>query len=208
MKNRFQILKEDYRFQLEISIIISLSICIVLFLISPDSNKPALKPYEYQSLIFTINDLAPNTSQSKAAVPKPPEPSIYIPDLLEEPAILPDAVYPETETTGSPGDARSATGIRGNSEPVSPGQLPFIPKQILEVLPRNIDNDVSGYIQLKLKIGTDGKVIDYKLVANTTGSKEYLQNVIEAAFKSRWEPVKIKNSEVEYWIDKTYTFNN
>ena len=51
---------------------------------------------------------------------------------------------------------------------------------------------MNGYVDIKLKIGTNGKVIEHKIIANTTGSQKYLQSVIDAAYKSRWEPVRIK----------------
>jgi len=74
-------------------------------------------------------------------------------------------------------------------------------------LPQNVDGNAKGLIVIELKIGTDGKVIEYKVVSNTTGSQKYLQSVIAAAYKSKWESVKIKNNNVVYWVEKTYMFN-
>ena len=49
--------------------------------------------------------------------------------------------------------------------------------------------------------------MEYKIIGNTTGSDQALQSVIMAAYKSKWEPVKIKNNKVIYWVEKTYSFN-
>lgn len=84
--------------------------------------------------------------------------------------------------------------------------LPFIPRQILEVVPQNVDG-VKGTIILILKIGTDGFVKEDKIIYNTTNSTECLKNTIDAAHKSRWEQIKIEGKQIQYWIEKTYKFN-
>ncbi len=84
--------------------------------------------------------------------------------------------------------------------------LPFVPRQILEVVPQNVDG-VRGTIILILKIGTDGYVKEDKIIYNTTNNAECLKNTIEAAHKSRWEQIKIEGKQIQYWIEKTYRFN-
>jgi hypothetical protein len=84
--------------------------------------------------------------------------------------------------------------------------LPFIPRQILEVLPDNSDG-VKGYIILALRISIDGKAKEHKVMMNSVDNSSSLQKVIEAAYKSRWQPVKMDGEKVEYWIEKTYMFN-
>ncbi|MCL6098397.1 MAG: energy transducer TonB [Bacteroidetes bacterium] len=84
--------------------------------------------------------------------------------------------------------------------------LPFVPRQILEVIPQNVEG-ANGEIVLLLKIGIDGIVKEYKVVMNTTGDSEVLKHVLEAAYKSRWEKIKMDGRQVEYWIEKTYRYN-
>jgi hypothetical protein len=84
--------------------------------------------------------------------------------------------------------------------------LPFVPRQILEVVPQNVEG-VKGTIILVLKIGTDGFVKEDKIIYNTTNNSECLKNTIEAAYKSRWEQIKIEGKQIQYWIEKTYKFN-
>ena len=83
--------------------------------------------------------------------------------------------------------------------------LPFLPRQILEVLPKREEN-VSGRITLSVRISTTGYFVDHRVVENTTNSQSCLNNVIEAAKKSRWEPILLGSQKVEYWVRKTYWF--
>lgn len=205
MIQRFKILRKEYRFHFEISIISSLILCILLFLFFPEIPPPPKHPPVYQSILITINDLTQNTVQANISNPKPPEPKIVIANIINDPEILPDEKIDSKERSDDSGNGRN-NNIVSNNAGINAAQLPFIPKQILEVLPSNTDGDITGYIDLRLKIGTDGKVIEHKVIANTTGSNKYLQSVIVAAYKSRWEPIKIDNNKIDYWVEKTYTF--
>jgi len=109
----------------------------------------------------------------------------------------------------------SGTGIgSGSGSGIGPGSgwgvgyksLPFVPKQILEVLPQNVDGE-KGEILLLLKIGKDGYVKEHKVIMNTVNDPIGLKNVLEAAYKSRWEKIKIEETQIEYWIEKKYIFN-
>ena len=84
--------------------------------------------------------------------------------------------------------------------------LPFVPRQILEVVPQNVDG-VKGTIILLLMIGKDGFVKENKIIFDTSNNAACLKNTIEAAYKSRWEQVKVEGKQVQYWIEKTYKFN-
>lgn len=94
----------------------------------------------------------------------------------------------------------------GSGDGIGYKSLPFVPRQILEVVPQNTDG-VEGTIILVLRIGIDGFVREHKVIYNTSGDESYLMNTIDAAYKSRWEPLKIEGKQVQYWIEKTYKFN-
>jgi hypothetical protein len=207
MIKRFKILKEEYRVVFKLSLIVSLTICILFFMFFPHISPLEQSPREYQSLLFTINDLAPSTAQQNIKSPKPPVPKIIVPDVLEEPEILPDQDIVSSTKSGESGNEKGSSNISGEGSILDMPQLPFVPRQILEVLPKNVEKSTKGYIELSLKIGTDGHVIGYKIIGNTTGSDQALQSVIMAAYKSKWEPVKIKDNKVIYWVEKTYSFN-
>ncbi len=204
MIKRFKILRKEYKLHFEISLISSLLTCILLFLFFPEISPPSKPPPVYQSVLITINDITQNTVQSEISILKPSEPKIIISNVIDDPDILPDEKIIKSSKSESTGKGDSY--ITSNNSVIDARLLHFIPKQILEVLPSNTDDDITGYIALRLKIGTDGKVIGHKLIVNTTGSNKYLQNVIVAAYKSRWEPIKIDNNNIDYWVEKTYTF--
>lgn len=84
--------------------------------------------------------------------------------------------------------------------------LPFRPRQILEVLPQNVDGE-KGEILLLLKIGKDGFVKEHKVIINTLDDPLGLKDVLEASYKSRWEKLKMEGTQIEYWIEKKYRFN-
>lgn len=101
----------------------------------------------------------------------------------------------------------SGSGIGdGSGWGVGYNALPFIPRQILEVLPQNVEG-AKGEIILMLKISVDGSVKEHKVIYNTTDDQLCLKNTLEAAYKSRWEKIKMEGTKIEYWIEKTYKFN-
>ena len=207
MTDRFKILRNEYRLVFKFSLIASLIFCILLFLFFPHIAPPPPPPEEYQSLLFTINDIAPNTAQKNIKNPKPPEPKILLPDVVDEPEILPDEEIVSQTKAEKSGNGKNTSAISGRGTALNMPELPFVPRQILEVLPQNVDKDAKGFVELSLKIGTDGHVIEHKIIDNTTGSQQVLQSVITAAYKSKWEPVKINNNKIVYWVEKTYSFN-
>ena len=204
MIDRFKILKAEYRIHFKISLAVSLLICISLFLFFPRITHSPPPAAVYESILVTLNDFSQNTVQAEPANLKPREPKILIPDIVADPEILPDEIISSTENESS-GNGINSNTVSGKGMSQDVPQLPFIPRQILEVLPQGIDENVRGYIEIKLKIGTDGKVIGYKIIENTTGSEKYLKNVIAAAYKSRWEPIKINNNKITYWVEKIYS---
>ena len=107
--------------------------------------------------------------------------------------------------SGSGGGRGDGTGA-GNGTGRVYKTLPFVPRQILEVLPDNTE-EVTGYIVLALRIGIDGKPREHKVMMNSVNNSSSLKTVVEAAYKSRWQPVKMEGEKIEYWIEKTYTFN-
>ena len=83
--------------------------------------------------------------------------------------------------------------------------LPFTPRQILEVIPER-ERGFRGIIKLSVRIGKDGLVKEHKVLQNTTNNPECLSRVLQAAYKSKWQAVKLEGKVVEYWTEKTYRF--
>lgn len=205
-------LKEDkinYNRNYEIALILSLVVVILLFIFSPDFNKTTDKvPYFYEPLI-TLVDI-PNTKQSgqSSLLPPPiPEiPSQFIP--VDELEILPDILIkesnPDKNSSGSAFNTKSSTGTSVGIYEAS--SFPFVPRQIVEVVPEKVDG-AEGAIKLKLLIGKDGYVMKHEVMNNSTNKTKCLTFVVNAVYKSRWQPVSFEGEKVEYWLEKTYVFN-
>ncbi|NMB81713.1 MAG: hypothetical protein GYA14_07825 [Ignavibacteria bacterium] len=205
-------LKEDkiyYARNYEIAIILSLIIVLLLFVFSPDFNKTTYKtPYFYEPLI-TIVDI-PNTWQSNQSSLSPPPmpeiPSQFIP--VDEPELLADVIIKESNTEkNSNGSSENTKSSIGTSKGIyEASSFPFVPRQIVEVVPEKVDGG-EGAIKLKLLIGKDGYVMKHEVMNNSSNKPKCLTFVINAVYKSRWQPVSFDGEKVEYWIEKTYVFN-
>jgi len=139
----------------------------------------------------------PRTIQQGDKRPRPRKP--IIPVESDELEVL---EYVEIEEMVQ-GDS---SGLINLSGPVFYTDLPFTPRQLLDVLPEKYEQQVSGLIILSLRIGIDGTVKELKVKKNTTTCDPCLQNVIKSARQSLWEPAIINNHKIEYWIDKSYYF--
>jgi hypothetical protein len=200
----FKYNKIHYKRNFELSLVISLSILIFTFYFFPNIKFSKEKITEENFPVITINDI-PQTVQDKeikkASTVKLALPNIIIPDDMIDIEILQDVKAMENNNVDNPlilKNVKVGETIKNN----------FVPKQILEVVPDKAGNSFIGVINLSLKIGKDGKVVRHKVISNTTNSAECLQKVISAAYSSKWEPMMIEGEKKEYWVEKTYKFNN
>jgi len=129
-------------------------------------------------------------------------PVIAIKPINDDTEILGDAEVKENSSMvhNIRGNGKDRSGEDENSN------ITFIPRQIKEVLPRESNEKVKGFIKLSLMIGKDGKVKRYILLYNSTNSIECLNNVLDALHRSRWQVARLDGREIEYWIEKTYNF--
>jgi len=194
-----------YSRNLKIALIISLSLIILIFYFFPDFFNLKNKTSASQPIIFFSSDI-PTTVQSEKpesrAFQRPPEPNISVKGELEPVEVLNDAFVKNNSLTLSSPDG---TVPENKSDNLS--LPPFVPRQILEVIPKKVEDNIKGIITLSLKIGKDGKVVSYIVLNNTTNCTECLKNVIAAIYKSKWEPASVNGNKIEYWIEKSYKFN-
>lgn len=202
--------KEDeilYKRNYMISMIISLVICISGFVLFPKLKVEMKKVPYFPEPVITVLDIPLTQQTIQSPPPLPSAPSIS--SLLEpinEPEPLPDVKIYEAAVDFE--EEKNESGKIVNIK--TPGvfetsSLPFIPRQILEVVPQ-VERAI-GLVKLRVLVGIDGFVKSHKIISNTTNSVNILQNVTDAVYKSRWQPISIEGEKVEYWIEKTYTFN-
>ncbi len=197
IRKEIGIYKTGYKKRLEISLILSLIVLIFLFYIFPifiSSTFILTDVLEPQIIVIDI----PQTIQKYAKrPPHPTRPAILIPS--EDMAILDDVTL-EFE------DIQDLIILGKVFNPDELEGLPYMPRQVLEVLPEKTENNPKGEILLSLHIDKNGKVKAHKVISNTTQSDICLQHVIKAAYSSRWQPVIIDSNIYEYWIYKSYQF--
>lgn len=207
MKQRVD--KINYKRNYQISLIISLLICIVSFLIFPElmSNKKEI-PY-FTEPIITVLDI-PNTIQllqnNLAPPPSPVISSFLLP--IDESEILTDVKISEIKPNSSSGELGiNSSDTGGNTKGIyEASSFSFIPRQIIEVVPERV-NGASGSIKLKLLVGKDGFVLKHEILSNSTNNSKCITLVQNAVYKSRWQPVSFDGEKVDYWLEKTFTFN-
>jgi hypothetical protein len=188
--------KYDYSKKLELGFIISLSILIIFFYFSSDFQMTISEVQQHKYPQLIIIDVPP-TRQNKPQIPKPVKP--IIPIASEEIDFLSDVIIK------SDSSSRIAFDEIGTI-PKNASDLPVQPRQILEVLPKNVAKEVKGEIVFSLLIGWDGRVKNQKLISNTTNCSDCLTSVLAAVTKSQWQPVKFQGKKTEYWIRKAYIF--
>ncbi len=195
---------KHYSRNLKTAIICSLSVIIILFIFFPGINGKKEKIYVPPEL-FSTDDIPPTIQPNVSSGKKfsmPEIPDIKFSEISSRIEMLHDVLI------------GTQNNLHKNSENLNPtknnrgsGDSPaFQPRQIKEVLPEKTFEKITGDIILSLKIGKDGKVEKYILLANTTDSEECLRNVLNAVKESRWQVNKINGREAEYWIKKEYHF--
>lgn len=199
--------KYRYSRNIKLSIIASLVISIVAFLYFPDYNRQGEKILftdinisSFENIPVTIQS-NPSSSFSKPNIP----PIIYSQqitwfDMLNDVVIN----FPDNTSTANIFHSKISGSNKTSNEKIE--QLPFKPRQIFEVVPPK-NEDVNGVISLSLKIDTLGNVINCIILKNTIENESCINSVISAASKSRWQPAEIDGKKVEYWVEKSYTFN-
>ncbi len=183
--------------RLEYAFIAVLCSLILLFLLFPDRPDSEQSLPEYYAPSLKIIEI-PVTRQDQARRrPPPPKPGIPVEGGEVENIEDNRRFWRETLFTADSSSADFFTGA----------PLTFMPRQLIEVFPRNAPENVHGEVILLLNIGLDGKPTDHKLIRNSTGNEECVRASVEAAYKSTWQSAEANGRQVAYWIEKKYRFN-
>ncbi len=191
---------KGYSVHFKISLIISEIIFILLFLFTPSLPSKKNRMISLDE-ISTAEIIPPTIIKHNPISLKPALPEIKIANVIIEDFFLEDVNLYKNENHSPV--ANLENNINNKTNPL----LNSIPRQILEVLPQQIDGEFHGSITLKLKINENGKVDDYKILTSDINCNKCINKVLEAAYESIWEPALIKGKTIEYWIEKTYNFN-
>jgi hypothetical protein len=191
------------------SIIVHIVLLIIVLFFSLNSNGEEQK-YFISTYTVQINKLPSNdttwsgggsmndgvdelvkgssTPQSISGIPVPSSE----PDKIEFGNIT-NLEPPKDSLAGNGGGSGSGAGEGvGNGYGFGQGlgkgvkQLPYMPRQILEVVPQNTGG-VKGTIILVLRIGTNGFPLEHKVIYNTVNDPDCMLDIIDAVYKSRWQ---------------------
>lgn len=191
--------KIHYRRNILISIILSELLVISVFIFSPD-NYLQNKELRYDEPVIIFDKMPLTVQKLPAYKQKPDIPLIYISDQVEAFELLDDVTLP------SKGISQTAVFSFESEDQANLQPVRSAPRQIFEVLPANDDNEVNGWLQLSLKINKNGRVVDHRILYNTLDCEDCLNNIINAAYRSRWEPASVNGKNTDYWVVKSYTF--
>ncbi len=192
--------KIHYKRNILISVILSELLIIAIFIFLPENSHSSEKIL-YDEPVILYNEI-PRTVQSlPVQMSKPQVPAIYILDEPEAFQLLEDVSLASNEP--------QHTGVV-STESADPGKVQdaaAVPRQILEVVPAEGNNEFTGRLQLSLKINEKGQVVDHKIIFNSLDCFECLNKIIKAAYKSRWEPGYVNGKNTDYWVMKSYIFD-
>ena len=191
--------KKYYRRNLLISMIISELLIISAFIFAPRLSSPERHILYNEPLIPF--DKIPRTIQSLPIQNQSPEiPSIQISDEVEVFELLDDVRI---------GLMESDQHNKHTSEYTYSSKtrlMSSVPRLIFEVVPAR-DNDFNGILKLSLKINENGEVIDHRILYNSLDCTTCLNEIIQAAYRSKWEPAIVNGKKEDYWVMKSYSFN-
>ncbi|HID39953.1 MAG TPA: hypothetical protein EYP36_10635 [Calditrichaeota bacterium] len=188
--------KNNYIKRLEYSFVLTLAGIISIFYLFPRGEIILSKVANLELPAMVVIEI-PRTIQKKLKkTPRPTKPAIPVAaediELLDELTID----YKDIVRDGPVLDE----GIVAVAIPDRQ------PRQLVEVVPEEIDEEISGVIVLALKVGVDGSILEHKVVKNSTNNA-CLQKILQAAYRSRWEPALFRGKTIEFWIEKTYIIN-
>jgi hypothetical protein len=189
-----------YSVNFKISLIFSELIIITAFLIAPDIEYN--NPPDTNEPLILIDEIPITIQNSEYASKKPVTPVIVITEEISEPEILDDIAIPNNFANVNQAVENQNIAINEN---VKLDRKP--PRQILEVLPEKKNFNYVGTLLLKIKIDSRGKVTDHLILFNSLECKDCLSEIISAIYKSIWEPGVKEGIAMEYWVEKSYTFN-
>lgn len=197
--------KYFYKRNILISTLLSLCLLIILFYTVPSKDN-IYELSKYSEPIITLLDI-PHIVPSHQIEIKPATPILSADYFtIETPEILDDVEIAEVINKNEIVVGSNNLSNLQNNNIYESSVFPFIPRQLIEVVPQNKDK-ISGYIKLKILIGDDGFPKQHLVLENSINSISIVKDITDALYKSRWQVVTIDNEKIEYWIEKIYSFN-
>lgn len=194
-----------YKSRLELGLVVSLTICTVVFVTSRRTHPSLVFPEYVVGEALTALDLPPVTRSGGMH---------RIPTLPQVPMPSEDEQIPEEETIELT-DLDLSLGVPtleglGLGEVGSLGGGGGIPRPLRLALPEYPEalrkNGVEGVVVLSMRINSRGQVDSVYVVENSSGNRRLAQSAVEAAKKTLYMPAKPGENRRSLWITRPYTF--
>ncbi|MCD6117346.1 energy transducer TonB [bacterium] len=201
--NRRTKYKSEHSVLLKRSLIVTLIIFILIF-----NMSKRFSPLHNKQLHFDYADIFLDVpvTDSRGAMPRPPDlPKVPIP--VEDDYVPPDETIPDTDFDINKGiplfDGNTESGI---------GSGASAPRPVLEVIPSYPEklrkHGIGGIITLDILVNTMGFVDSVKVISNSSRSSILAKSAVNAAYKSKYLPAKVRGELVSYWLRRSYKFSN
>lgn len=193
--------KLRYPLWLEWGLLVSVLIVTVLVYVAPDIDRAPLL-IDTPDIVIVLEDVPVTQQLTSASAPL--KPVVPIASDLEE--IIED----ETEFDASD---FSLVPIPGPPAPPSGKKKSNLipPKQIVAKFPDYPEDlrkqGIKGLIVMELKVDITGKVIDHRILENTTGSDVLTGNAIKAAYRCLYKPASDGREPIVSWTKQVFEFN-
>ena len=203
LQNRYRLRdnRGSYRLRFEKSLIGSLSLLIVLFLLFPRFN---IKLRSFEKVYFLPEVISvPITHQGGSRIP-PRHPAVPVP--VDDPKIPLDETIDTTELNYNiyQFNPDGLGGPAGGQPRIVP------PRPVAEVFPEYPESakkkGLKGTVKLNIYIDLHGRVTEVVVVNNSTGSNECAEEAIKAARASRFLPAQQGGEPVGTWTAREYGF--
>ncbi len=186
----------DFRFgekiRFEKSIVISLLICIFVFMISPRDMITKVEMGSKGIAVIEYTDVIPSTSQSMQRRPQPERPAIPVEAEVEEMAEDVTIDYQDIGFSDLPGVPGFGGGIGSGKEGFA--DITIAPRIIRQVLPYISEKDkkkgIKGSVEVSVEVDPNGKVVDVIILRTTLNSQDVLKAVVEASYKCLFVPAR------------------
>ncbi len=189
-----------YKRNILVSVIISEILVISAFVLFP-GEKLQHREILVSDPVIKFDEI-PQTIQSSAKPALPPDtPPINIIEEIDAFETL-DNVTIMQGNEEQPGESFTENKDVNNIKYVRSA-----PRLLYEVVPADVKDELHGRLQISLKINQDGRVTGHRILYNSLDCSECLNDLINAAYKSKWEPAAVNGRNESYWVVKSYSFN-
>jgi protein TonB len=202
----------QYKKGLQLTLVVSLVICIGAFQFLPKKMLLASKPGEIEQLVLIAEDVPPPTRQLDQP-PPPPRPMVPIPsddDDIPEDLTLAETELDFDEVPPPPPPLRESeddqyTFIAYDSPPQLVGGFASLQKYLKYPELARLAN-MEGSVIVGVLVDTEGNSVKTTILKDSGGSVGFEQAAQEALMQVKWVPGRQRDKPVKVWYSIAVNF--